>query len=156
MSDDDVLEYRDELHNNFVIVPIEKAANNISIICKRFYVTRLLKEVGALKDLDPTYEIQNIDLPEIVNKDIMLCERYGLKLEESKKTLPIMYWTPKMCYIPSKARFIVSSAKYSTKPISKVVSNAFKPIFNQIENFHNKSKFCKNINRFWVTNPGLS
>ena len=44
-----------ELHNNFVIVPIDKVANNISIICKRFYVTRLLKEVGALGDPDPTY-----------------------------------------------------------------------------------------------------
>ena len=60
LRDDDVLEYLAELHNNFVIVPIDKADNNISIICKRFYVTRLLKEIGALGDLDPTYEIQNI------------------------------------------------------------------------------------------------
>ena len=87
-----------------------------------------------------------------MNEDIILCERYGLKLEERQKTLPIMYWTPKMHYTPSRARFIVSSAKCSTKPISKVVSNAFKLIFNQIENFHNKRKFYKNINRFWVIN----
>ena len=152
LRDENALEYLAELHNNFVIVPIDKAANNISIICKRFYVTRLLKEVGALGDPDPTYEIQNINLSEIVNEDIILCERYGMKLEESQKTLPIMYWTPKMHYTPSRARFIVSSAKCSTKPISKVVSNAFKLIFNQIENFHDKSKFYKNVNRFWVIN----
>ena len=82
----------------------------------------------------------------------MLCERYGLTLEEGQKTLPIMYWTPKMHYTPSRARFIVSSAKCSTKPISRLVSNAFKLIFNQIQNFHAASKFYKNYNRFWVIN----
>ena len=63
-----------------------------------------------------------------------------------------MYWTPKMHYTPSRARFIVSSAKCSTKPLSRVVSNTFKLIFNQIQNFHDKSKFYKNYNRFWVIN----
>ena len=63
-----------------------------------------------------------------------------------------MYWTPKMHYTPSRARFIVSSAKCSTKPISRLVSNAFKLIFNQIQNFHAESKFYKNYNRFWIIN----
>ena len=27
-----------ELHNKFVIVPIDKASNNIAIVCKRFYI----------------------------------------------------------------------------------------------------------------------
>ena len=121
-----------DLHNRYVIVPIDKAANNISIICKRFYVLRLLKEVGAIGNVDPTYEISNINHVDLINEDVMLCERYGLKIEEGQKTLPIMYWTPKMHYTPSRARFIVSSAKCSTKPISRLVSNAFKLIFNQI------------------------
>ena len=82
----------------------------------------------------------------------MLCERFGLTIEEGQKTLPIMYWIPKMHYTPSRARFIVSSAKCSTKPISRLVSNAFKLIFNQIQNFHAESKFYKNYNRFWVIN----
>ena len=46
----------------------------------------------------------------------------------------------------------MSSAKCSTKPISRVVLNAFKLIFNQIQNFHELSKFYKNYNRFWVIN----
>jgi hypothetical protein len=32
------------------------------------------------------------------------------------------------------------------------VSNAFKLIYNQIQNFHEQSKFYKNYNRFWVIN----
>ncbi len=152
LKDENVVRYLEDLHSKYVIVPIDKAANNISIICKRFYVMRLLKEVGALGSPDPTYEISDTNPTELINDDIILCERYGLKLEEAQKTLPIMYWTPKMHYTPSRARFIVSSAKCSTKPISRVVSKAFKLIFNQIQNFHDKSKFYKNYNRFWVIN----
>ena len=152
MKDENVVKYLKDLHSKYVIVPIDKAANNISIICKRFYVMRLLKEVGVLGSPDPTYEISDTNPTELINDDIILCERYGLKLEEAQKTLPIMYWTPKMHYTPSRARFIVSSAKCSTKPISRVISNAFKLIFNQIQNFHDKSKFYKNYNRFWVIN----
>ena len=152
LKDEDALIYLKDLQSKYVIVPIDKAANNISIICKRFYVMRLLKEVGALGNPDPTYEISNINPADLINDDVLLCERFGLTLDEGQKTLPIMYWTPKMHYTPSRARFIVSSAKCSTKPISQVVSNAFKLIFNQIRNFHEQSKFYKNYNRFWVIN----
>ena len=57
-----------------------------------------------------------------------------------------------MHYTPSRARFIVSSAKCSTKPLSRVISNTFKCFCNQIRNFHDKSKFYKNYNRYWVIN----
>ena len=152
LKDENALLYLQDLQSKYVIVPIDKAANNISIICKRFYVQRLLKEVGALGNPDPTYEISDVNPSNLINDDIALCERFGLTLDEEQKTLPIMYWTPKMHYTPSRARFIVSSAKCSTKPISRVVSNAFKLIFNQIQNFHEMSKFYKNYNRFWVIN----
>ena len=36
------------------------------------------------------------------------------------------------------------------KPLSKAVSNVFKLIYSQIENFHCKSKFLSNYNKFWV------
>ena len=61
-----------------------------------------------------------------------------------------MYWTPKMHYTPSRARFTVSSAVCSTKPLSRVVSNTFKHLFKQVQSFHAKSKFYKNYNLFWV------
>ena len=152
LRDANVIRYLTDLHNKYVIVPIDKAANNIAIICKRFYVTRLLKEVGALGNPSQTYQLSNVNPIGIINDNIELCERYGLKLDERQKTLPIMYWTPKMHYTPSRARFIVSSAKCSTKPLSHVISNTFKLIFSQIQNFHDKSKFYKNYNRFWVIN----
>ena len=52
--------------------------------------------------------------------------------------------------IPSASRFIIASKHCSTKQVFKAVSNAFKLIFNQIENFHKKAKFLRNYNKFWV------
>ena len=64
---------------------------------------RLLKEVGALGNQNPTYELSNINPAELIDDDIILCERFGLTLDEGQKTLPIMYWTLKMHYTPSRA-----------------------------------------------------
>ena len=42
----DVQEYLENFQNDFVFVPTDKASNNISIVCKEFYIHMLLKEVG--------------------------------------------------------------------------------------------------------------
>merc|ERR1712082_84923 len=57
---------------------------------------------------------------------------------------------------PSGARFIVASSKCSTKPLSKNISYIFKLIFEQVQNFHLKSKFYGNINCFWVVKNSFS
>ena len=48
------------------------------------------------------------------------------------------------------SRLIIASKNCSTKPLSKAVTNVFKLIYSQIENFHCKSKFLSNYSKFWV------
>ena len=62
-------------------------------------------------------------------------------LEERQKSLPFMYWLPKMHYTPSQSRFIVASSSCSTKPLSKLASSIYKHIFNQVRSFHDKIIF---------------
>ena len=92
----------------------------------------------------------NKDVQNVIDDNIQICEKFGLKVEEGSKKLPIIYWMPKMHKNPSGARFIVASSKCSTKPLSKTISYIFKLIFEQKQNFHLKSKFYANINYFWV------
>ena len=139
-----------DLHTKFVVVPIDKASNNVAIICKRFYIQKLLNEVGIPGDTSPTYKLSGKDPNEVIQNNAEYCEKVGISLEERLKTLPFMYWLPKMHYDPPRARFIVASSSCSTKPLSKVASSIFKHIFNQVRNFHQKSYFYKNHNRFWV------
>ena len=48
-----------ELHERFVVCPIDEAASNVAIVCKRFYATVLSKELDLIKSNDlpvnPTY-----------------------------------------------------------------------------------------------------
>ena len=34
------------LHDDFVLVPADKAANNVIVVCKNYHVETLLKELG--------------------------------------------------------------------------------------------------------------
>ena len=48
LKQDAVIEYLTQLHEKHVLAPIGKAANSVAIICKKYYVTVILKEVGIL------------------------------------------------------------------------------------------------------------
>ena len=38
-----------QVHERFVIVPVDKASNNFAIICKTFYINVIMKELGINK-----------------------------------------------------------------------------------------------------------
>ena len=56
LKQDAVIQNLNELHEKYVFVPIDKAANNIVIICKKYYVTVILKEIGILDSGNETYK----------------------------------------------------------------------------------------------------
>ena len=146
----DVVQHLEELHQKYVFVPIDKAANNVAIICKKHYVEVILKEVGATTSSSDTYTMINKPKNEIIEDNIQYSKKIRLKPEDKDSDLPVMYWTPKMHKTPSGCRFIIASKHCSTKPLSKAVSSAFKLIFHQVERFHTKAKFLNNYNKFWV------
>ena len=39
------------------MVPIDKAANNVAFVCKRYYAKVLLKEMGLINGTSDTYNI---------------------------------------------------------------------------------------------------
>ena len=45
-SDPDVVRELSRLHENFVLVPADKASNNYTFVCKRHYVSILSEELG--------------------------------------------------------------------------------------------------------------
>ena len=44
-----------ELHDRFVIAPIDKATGNVAFICKRFYASVLVNELGLAGQSSGTY-----------------------------------------------------------------------------------------------------
>ena len=141
------------------MTPIDKASSNVSVICKRYYAEVVLKEIGILGSGSETYEKASRSKDEIIDDNRVYSEKLGYKLSDKEKDLPTMYWIPKMHKNPIKHRFIVASKSCSTKQLSNAVSNTFKLIHRQTENFHRFSKFDANYNKFWViqnTDPVLA
>ena len=79
-----------------VLVPTNKAANNIAIRCKRHYVTVILKEIGILGAGNETYEKINENQEEIIQVNLEYNTHLKLTNGSKDKSLPIMYWIPKL------------------------------------------------------------
>ena len=127
LKDQNSLDYLEQFHSKFVVTPIDKAANNVAIICKRFYINAILDELGIPDNSSATYRISTLQSEQIVNINNELCKKFTKKeLEDPQKILPVIYWIPKMHYSPCRKRFIIASSNCSTKPLSQLASKAFK------------------------------
>ena len=69
LQDEEVQNALSELHKRFVIVPIDKASNNVALICKRFYIQKLLDEVGIPGDNSSTYKLSSRDPNQIIQNN---------------------------------------------------------------------------------------
>ena len=99
----------------FVLVPTDKASNNIAIICKRYYDKGILNEIGVFGNGNNTYCKANNCCVEIIDENTEYTKRLSFKITDKEKTLPIMYWIPKIHKNPTGASFIIASTIYSTK-----------------------------------------
>ena len=59
LKDPKVISYLNILQEQYVIPPIDKAANNTAFICKKCYVQLLLRELGLLNTTSNTYQQVN-------------------------------------------------------------------------------------------------
>ena len=59
LKDPKVISYLNILPEQYLMCPIDKAANNIAFICKKYYAQVLLKELGLLNTTSNTYQQVN-------------------------------------------------------------------------------------------------
>ena len=142
----------DDIHKDYVVVPIDKATGNIAVVCKRFYATVIAKELGLINNVSNTYEqVLQQTADGIINSNIQhIKSKFNIDVSTDNHRLPNMYWLPKMHKTPIKPRFIIASPKSSIKPLSQAVTSAFRLFYKQIETYNTKSRFFTGVNTFWV------
>ena len=117
-NDHEALDCLSSLQDKYVIVPADKASNNIVFVCKAHYLNCLIKELGIDKDTpgNTTYKRTTFDKDEILNnhKSFMSSLNINTKCED----LPYLYWIPKLHKNPYKERYIAGSSSCSTKEMS--------------------------------------
>ena len=149
-----------DLQSKYVMVPIDKAANNVAFVCKRFYAQVLLKELGLLDASTSTYTAVNQITPdEIIAKHKMeLKEKFDISVHNDMMTLPDIYWLPKLHKNPVGFRFIIASKRCTTKSLSKNVSSAFSLFQRQVDRYHKMAHFYSGVKTYWIVqnrNPVL-
>ena len=75
------------MQKKFVLVPTDKASNNIAVICKKFYIEQALKDLGIFADSlsdngIKTYELVDLDTPSIINRHVLFLKT-ALKATEN-------------------------------------------------------------------------
>ena len=78
----DVKEILHKLHANYGLVPSDKAANNVIVVCKKHYIDTLVKELGVKNvNIDnPTYIPIDDSFETIVNSHNQFITSVGLQM----------------------------------------------------------------------------
>ena len=143
------------MQNKYVIVPVDKASKNIAFVCKSCYIKIILQELGIVgNEGRNTYTHVNIDKNLVIeqHKEFLITN----KLISNYSQLPYTHWIPKFHKSPIKFRFIVVSAKSTTKILSKKLCTGFKLVERQHRSMCNKIEEFTGINRMWIIHNSVA
>ena len=155
LEDKEVRNFLKGLHDKFVFVPIDKASNNIAIVCKRLYASVIYNELDYANILSSnfcgTYQFIPHKIPSsIISEHIDYQKVRNFEVEEDMEKLPTMYWSPKIHKTPTGARFIIASKLSSLKPLAIDITAIFKCIFSHLRRYYGMAEFYSGIKHFWV------
>ena len=109
-----------EFHRKYVLVPADKAAKNVVVVCRLHYVKTLKQELDGTR----AYLETDTDEVFVVNAHLNdLPVKFSVCVNEGQDKLPTMYWLPKLHKRPYKARFIANSSSCTTTELSKLLTS---------------------------------
>ena len=135
----------EELKDKYVLVPIDKAANNIGVICKNYFLQVLQEET-----MSPSYVPCQDSVEEVVNAVASKCHELGVQVQAENRELPQIHATIKMHKDPVKFRYIIGSRNCVTKQVAKKLVQILKLISRIHRKYCDKVRFYTGIERNWI------
>ena len=141
-----------EFHRKYVLVPADKAANNVVVVCRLHYVNTLKQELDGTR----AYLETDTDEVSVVNAHLNdLPVKFSVYVNEGQDKLPTMYWLPKLHKRPYKARFIANSSSCTTTELSKLLTSCLTAIKSHVIRYCETVYETSNKNWFWsIKNSG--
>ena len=159
LNDPDVKGTLRRLHDDFVLVPADKAANNVLVVCKKYYIETLMKELGiSTTSISPnsTYIPSTDSFDEILKSHCKFIESVGSEMSEENKNLPHLYWTPKLHKVPFKHHFIAGSNKCTTKDLSCLLNKVLTIVKDGLIRYNNTKSSRNGVNSMWIVKNSTS
>ena len=133
----------------FVLAPADKAANNVVVAWKRYYINTLKQELSTEK----TYEHNRLDETSIVDRHrYHMAAKFELFVDEDHSTLPTLYWLPKLHKRPYKSRFIANSSACTTTELDILLTSCLTAIKNQTMSLNIAQQFMKEMVKILLVN----
>ena len=131
-----------------MLVPADKASNNVIVVCKKYYPDVVIKELS----LNNTYKEVHSDCVNIISRHLDYMVRNNIEVQEQHEQLPSFYWLPKLHKKPYGSRFIAASNKCTTKRLSSLLTSCFKTIITHYKQYFAGIYNHSGINCFWIIN----
>ena len=150
-----------DLHDSYIIAPADEAANNFVVICKKFYVEVLLRELGIDTVTftcigNSTYVPCHKSLQNIISEhQEVLVNNFSIKCKEVNLSIPRLFWIPKLHKNPYKSRFIAGAKQCSNKQLSVIVNSGFQVVREQFRKYCLAIEKNSGMNTFWSINYTL-
>ena len=109
-----------EFHGKYVLVPADKTANNIVVVCQLHYINTQKQELNGTKAYEETSTYEK-DVLKSHSK--VLPYKFAVNVMECKDKLPTMYWLPKLHKRPYKVRCIGNSSSCTTTELFKLLTS---------------------------------
>ena len=120
----------DNFRRKYVLVPADKAANNVVAVWRLHYIDTLKQELSGTKAYEQTSEKEK---SVINNHTFHNATRFVVSVNEDQKGLSTFYWLPKLHKQPYKARFIANSSSCRTTELSKLLTSCLSTIKNHVK-----------------------
>ena len=135
-----------EFHRKYVLASADKAANNVVVVWRLYYINTLKQELGSTK----TYERISTDERSIINThSIDITAKFAVSIKEKQDILPTLYWLPKLHKRPYKARFIAISSSCTTTVLSKLLTSCLTAVKKHWVRYYDTVYERDGINYFW-------
>ena len=129
-----------------MLVPADKAANNVVVVYSLHYINTLKQELSGTK----AYKVTSEEEKSVVNGNCNhLALKFSVCVKERQDRLPTMYWLPKLHKRPYKARFIANSSSCTTTELSKLLTSCLTAVKNHVIRYCEKVYERSGKNLFW-------
>ena len=126
----------EEFHRKYVLVPADKAANNVVDVWRLHYIDTLKQELSGTKAYEQTSEKEK----SVINNHIFHnATRVAVSVNKDQERLSTFYWLPKLHKKTYKARFIANSTSCTTTELSKLLTFCLTTIKNHV------IKYCEKV-----------
>ena len=141
-----------EFHRKYVLVPADKVANNIVVVCRLHYINTLKQELNGTKAYKETSTDEKIVFNSHSN---VLPYKMAVNVKKRQDKLPTMYWLPKLHKRPYKARFIANSSSCTTTELSKLLTSCLTAVKSSVIRYYETVYERSRKNMFWsIKNSG--